>query len=61
LFVSRRNDLARFCRRALAVLAGRIVNDEMRDARRLAQSRNNSLIEVFARVFSSTRLTITAQ
>src|SRR5213079_709681 len=26
-----------------------------------AQSRNSSLIEVFARVFSSTRLTITAQ
>jgi hypothetical protein len=61
LFVSRRNDFARFCRRALALPAARIVNDEMRAARRSAQSRNNSLIEVFARVFSSTRLTITAQ
>src|SRR5262249_30844495 len=29
--------------------------------RRSAQSRNNSLIDVFARVVSSTRLTITAQ
>jgi hypothetical protein len=30
-------------------------------ARGSAQSRSNSLIEVFARVLSSTRLTITAQ
>ena len=58
LFVSHRSDFAEFCRLTPAFRAW-LDGDAL--ARRSVQSRNNSLIEVFARVFSSTRLTITAQ